>query len=455
MMNYKPQELNRTAGELIARRDWPALKDFLVGMPPPDAADLLERLPPEDGLPVFRLLPPDRAGEIFAALEPPAQEVLIRKMTDRRAREVILELYPDERTELFEELPANLVRKLVSLLPAEERKEALGLLGYPEDSVGRLMTPDYVALRPRWTAGEAFRHLRRYGSDAETLNVVYVTDETGRLIDDIPIRRLILADPGAKVESLMDGRFISIAAEADQEEAVKLMDRYDLAALPVVDRAGRLLGIVTIIDALDVAQEEFTEDVERRAAISPLGLSYSFASPGLLYRRRIIWLVILTLAGFFSAGVISVFEETLDRWIVLAFFIPILIGTGGNAGSQSATLVIRALALGDLTLEKWWAILKKELRVGILLGAALGVLVYFFGILWEGGAAMGLIIGWAMFSVVLWANLAGSVLPIILFKLRVDPAVVSSPLVTTAVDVTGLIIYFLIARVVIGAFQMV
>ena len=454
-MDYTPEQINSTAGELISRKDWSALKDFLVGTPPPDAADLLEGLEPEHALLVFRLLPRDRAGEVFAEFEPPAQEALIRKMADGRARAVILELSPDDRTEFFEDLPDSLVRKLVYLLPAGERKLALELLGYPEESVGRLMTPDYVALRPHWSVEESLRHLRRFGSDAETLNVVYVTDETGKLIDDIPIRRLILADPDRKVEELMDRTFISIAAEADQEEAVKLMDRYDLFALPVVDRTGALLGIVTAYDALNVAGEEFTEDVERRAAISPLGLRYSFASTGLLYRSRIIWLVILTLAGFFAAGVISVFEETLERWIVLAFFIPILIGTGGNTGSQSATLVIRALALGDLTLEKWWAVLKKELGVGLMLGAALGVLVYFFGIFWEEGTAMGLIIGLAMFSVVLWANLAGSVLPIILFKLRLDPAVVSSPLVTTAVDVTGLIIYFLIAQMVIGWFQMV
>lgn len=449
-MNDYREELNRVAGMLIARRDWNELQDFLVRINPPDAADLLERLPPENALLVFRLLPREQAGDVFAEMEPSAQEVLIRKMTDNRARSVILELSPDERTDLFQELPNFLVQKLVNLLPDEERKEALDLLGYPEDSVGRLMTPDYVALRPSWTVEEAFRHLRHYGKDAETLNVVYVTDETGKLIDDIPIRRLILADPGVKVESLMDRSFISIRAGADQEEAIRLMHRYDLVALPVVDREGCLLGIVTIDDVLEVVQEEFTEDVEKRAAITPLGLNYSQASPGVLFRKRIVWLLILTLAGFLSAKVISLFEGTLNDLIVLAFFIPILIGTGGNTGSQSATLIVRALALGDLTLEKWWEVMKKELRVGLLLGATLGVLVYFFGILWEGGMAMGLIIGLAMLAVVLWANLVGSVLPIILFRLKLDPAVVSSPLVTTTVDVTGLVLYFLIAKTIIG-----
>ncbi len=449
-MSDHREKISRSAEELIGRKDWNGLKDFLVRMDPPDAADLLERLAPENALLVFRLLPQDRAGDVFAELEPSAQESLIRKMTDSRARAVILELSPDERTDLFEELPGLLVQKLVYLLPDEERKEALDLLGYPEESVGRLMTPDYVALRPFWKVEEAFRHLRRFGSDAETLNVLYITDESGRLVDDIPIRRLILADPGQKVESLMDRSFISIGAEADQEEAVKVMGRYDLVALPVVDRSGALLGIVTIDDVLEVAREEFTEDMEKRAAISPLGLNYTLASSGVLFRKRIVWLAILTLAGFFSASVIAVFEETISRWIALAFFIPILIGTGGNTGSQSATLIVRALALGDLTLDKWWEVMKKELRVGIFLGLALGGLVCLFGIFWEGGAAMGLIIGLAMLAVVIWANLVGSVLPIILFRLRLDPAVVSSPLVTTMVDVTGLVIYFLIARTVIG-----
>ncbi|MDP8237346.1 MAG: magnesium transporter [Candidatus Erginobacter occultus] len=447
-MNDLPQSMIPRAEELIVRKDWNGLKDYLLRMEPPDAADLLERLEPENALLVFRLLPPDRAGEVFSELEPPAQEDLIRKMTATRARAVILELPPDERTEFFEDIPSFLVRKLVYLLPAGERKEALELLGYPEESVGRLMTPDYVALRPDWTVEESFRHLRRFGRDAETLNVLYVTDENGLLIDDIPIHRLILAEPDERVERLMDRTFFSLDAYADQEEAVRLMDRYDLAALPVVDRRGVLLGIVTIDDVLDVAQEEFTEDVERKSAITPLGLNYTLASSGVLYRKRIVWLVLLALTGFLSASVISAFEDTLSRWLALAFFIPILIGSGGNTGSQSATLIIRALALGDLTLDKWWGVLKKELRVGLFLGLTLGGILCLFGFFWVEGPAIGLIIGLSMVLVVLWANLVGSILPIILFKLRLDPAVVSSPLITTLVDATGLVIYFLIAQAV-------
>ena len=435
---------------LIVGRDWSGLKDCLLRMESPDAADLLERLGPENALLVFRLLPPEQAGDVFSELESHAREDLILKMTDTRARAVILELPPDERTELFEDLPSFLVRKLVRLLPDEDRKESLELLGYPEDSVGRLMTPDYVALRPGWTVEEAFGHLRRFGSDAETLNVVYVTDDSGRLIDDIPIRRLILADPEEQVESLMDRTFISIEATADQEEAVKLMERYDLVALPVVDGEGNLLGIVTIDDALDVVREELTEDYEKRAAIAPLRLNYANASPGLLYRKRIGWLLLLGLAGFLSAGVISFFEDTLARWISLAFFIPILIDSGGNTGSQSATLIVRALALGDLTLEKWWAVVKKELRVGLFLGGALGGLIALSGLFWPGGNSLGIIVGISMFFIVNWANLVGSLLPLLLFRLRLDPAVISSPLITTLVDASGLLIYFSIARLFLG-----
>ncbi len=430
---------------LIIRRDWSGLKDCLLQMESPDAADLLERLGPENALLVFRLLPPEQAGNVFAELEPPAREELIGKMTDHRARALILKLPPDERTELFEDLPGFLVRKLVRLLPEEDRKEALELLGYPEESVGRLMTPDYVTLRPGWTVEEAFGHLRRFGSDAETLNVLYVIDDSGRLIDDIPIRRLILADPEEQVESLMDRTFIFIDAIADQEEAVRLMERYDLVALPVVDRGGNLLGIVTIDDALEVVWAELTEDYEKRAAIAPLRLNYADAGPGLLYRKRIGWLLLLGLAGFLSAGVISFFEETLARWISLAFFIPILIDSGGNTGSQSATLIVRALALGDLTLEKWWSVLKKEFRVGLLLGGALGGLIAFSGLFWPGGDRLGLIVGISMFFIVNWANLVGSILPILLFRLRLDPAVISSPLITTLVDASGLLIYFTVA----------
>ncbi|MBW2988322.1 magnesium transporter, partial [Candidatus Woesearchaeota archaeon] len=321
----------------------------------------------------------------------------------------------------------------------------LKLLGYPEESVGRLMTPEYVAIRPGWTIAKALSHIRKFGKDAETINMVYVVDEDWHLLDDLPLRRLILASPKSRVSSLMDYRFVAISPYEDQERAVKLFEDHNLVALPVIDKDGVLLGIVTVDDIMDVLEDEVMEDIEKGVSILPLGINYSSASVWTLYKKRIVWLSLLAVAGFMSSNVIAAFEHTLATAVALAFFIPILIGSGGNTGSQSATLIVRAIATGDITLRKWFNVIKKELVVGLLLGVSLGTILGLWGSLWRGGWAVGFIVGLAMVAIVLWANLVGSLLPLILTKFNLDPAVVSSPLITTLVDATGLLIYFSIA----------
>jgi len=319
------------------------------------------------------------------------------------------------------------------------------LLGYPEDSVGRLMTPDFIAIYSHWTVSQSLKHVRKFGKDAETVNIVYVVDEQWHLLDDITLRKLVLANLTEKVENLMDMDFHSISAAEDQEEAVNIMKKYNLIVLPVVDSQNILLGVITIDDVIDVYEDEVTEDIHKGASVIPFELNYTTSSTFSLFRKRIIWLSLLAIAGFLSSSVISSFEGTLGKIVVLAFFIPVLIGAGGNTGTQSATLIIRALVTGDLTPKKWFSVIKKELFVGLLLGIALGTILYIWSYFWQGEKMLSLVIGLSVVLIAVWANLIGSLLPIILRRLRLDPAVVSSPLISTIMDTSGLFIYFSIA----------
>ncbi len=434
--------------EVLENKDWKTLKAALAEVTPQDIAEVITSLEPKDAVLVFRLIPKDKATDVFSELEPSQQELILTRIADREIKALIEELSPDDRTALFEDLPGRLTQKLLNLLPPEERKESLELLGYPEDSVGRLMTPDYVAVRPDWTIERAFRHIRKYGRDAETINMVYVVDEKWKLQDDIPIRRFILAELDQRVRDIMDNEFIAIQATEDQEEAYKIIKKYDLNVLPVTDDEGTLIGIVTVDDILDVVEEEVDEDFQKTSAIAPFEESYAMASTFKLYRKRIGWLMILLITDFFSSSIIAHFEYALKAVIALAFFIPVLIDSGGNIAAQSSTLIIRALATGDLTIRKWFSVIKKELLVGMMIGLTLGIVLYLRGFFWRGGPTIGMVVGMAMVGITLWSNLLGSLLPIVLTKFRLDPAVISSPLLTTVVDSTGLIIYFTLAKIV-------
>jgi magnesium transporter len=440
------RELSRSEiQELIGQKKWREVKRMISAYPAPDIADLCESLDEQDMFIVLRLLARQLAADVFDELEPNRQMSLLEQMRSAHVRAIISELPPDERTDLFEELPGEMTRKLLNLLPPEIRKESLKLLGYPKDSVGRLMTPHYVAIRPQWTVERTLEHIRQYGHNAETIDIVYVIDEKWHLIDAIPLRKLILTDPQQKIESLMNQEFVMVSAFEDQEKAIKVIERYNLVALPVVDSENVLVGIVTVDDILDVLKDEVTEDIQKGASVVPLGMSYSAASVWPLYRSRIPWLLILTIITLLSVGIIAAFEEMLYRIVALAFFIPLVIHTGGKAGTQSATLVVRAIATGDLTLRKWFNVIRKELSIGLLLGGTLGIILYLASFLWLRDPIISLVVSMTVIANVSWATLAGSLLPIILTKLRLDPAVISSPLITTLVDIIGVLVYFSIA----------
>jgi magnesium transporter len=435
--------------EQIQRADWAGVRRELSVWPPPDIAEMLLELSSPERILVFRALPRSTSAEVFAWLDGRDRDDLLQELSHEETRHLLANLQPDDRTMLLEELPGQVTQRLLNLLSPEDLQEARQLLGYPEDSVGRLMTPNYVAIRPNWTVEHALAHIRAKGRDSETINVVYIVDDTWKLIDALDLRRLILANPNETVQQIMDYTVTSIPAFDDREEAVRMMQRYSLSVLPVVDSDGILLGIVTVDDVLDVAQEEATEDFHKVGGVSPLHTSYRQASIYELFSKRIGWLLVLVLVNLASSGIIASFEGTLQATLTLAFFIPLLIDSGGNVGSQAATLMIRALATGDIDLEQWGKTLLRELGVGLLLGIVMGGAGWLLGI-WRGGYEIGLIVGLSMLCLIVVANLVGFALPYLLTLFRLDPAVASSPLITTVSDALGLFIYFSIAKAFLG-----
>lgn len=436
--------------ELIDQRRWQELKNAVASWPPPEIADLLLDVDKRDRAILFRALPRDLSSEVFSYLEDDQRDELLLDLTDQEMRRLLADLSPDDRTELLEELPAKATMRALNLLSQEDLKEARRLLGYPEDSVGRQMTPDFVAVKTHWTVAEALAHIRKFGKDSETIYRVYVTDNSGKLLDDILLRSIILADENELIENLMDHNFVSLSAFDDQEEAVRKLERYDLFAMPVVDSKGVLLGIVTFDDIFDIYKEEATEDFQKISGINPVDQSYLSASVGKLFIKRFPWLLALLFANFITAAVISNFHYVLASVVVLASFIPLLIGTAGNSGTQSATLIIRSLATGDVEIRDWAIVLGKEVLVGLLLGVALGVFAYLRGLL-EGpaGVTIALVISLSMLITIIWANIIGGLLPIVLAKFKLDPAVISSPFIATLIDVSGILIYFTIALAIL------
>lgn len=430
--------------QLIEEKNLSELRSMIIVYPIPDIADLLMELDKPKRVVLFRLLPRPLSSEVFAYLKTEEQNGLLKALNDEETRNLLTYLRPDDRTNLFEELPGRMTQKLLNLLSSEDLKSVRQLLGYPEKSVGRLMTPDYVAIRPSWTVGQAIEHIRQKGRNSETVSFIYIVDETWKLLDVISLQKLILANPEQKVESMMDYTFISLLAFDDREEAVRMMQRYDVWALPVVDSEGVLLGVVTFDDVMDVAEEEATEDFHKGAAVTPLRTSYQETSPWELYKKRIVWLFALVVFNLLTIKILASFEEILSTAIALTFFIPLLIGTGGNTGTQSATLMVRALATDDIELNQWWKTFLKEISVGTALGITMGIAGLALGF-FKGGIEIAMVIGFTMLAIVLVANFIGFSLPFLLTKLKLDPAVASNPLISSIVDATGLLIYFAIA----------
>jgi magnesium transporter len=443
---------------LIAERKLSILKEILSDWTPADIADLIVELQENEQVIVFRLLPIELATDTFEQLEFDIQLDLLKAMGKGEVAALLNDMSPDDRTALLEELPGSAAKQLLQLLSTEERIIARTLLGYPENSVGRLMTPDYIAIKPVWTIEKTLKYIRENAEDSETLNIVYVIDDNNKLLDDIKIKEFILASPDKKVTDLMDENYVALNVTDDQEEAVEAFKKYDRIALPVIDKFGVLIGIVTVDDVLDVAEEEATEDIHKLAAVEALEEPYPTIPLLEMVKKRVVWLTILFLAQILTAIVMGYFESEISKAIVLSIFIPLIISSGGNSGSQAATLVIRAMAVGEITLSDWWRIMQREIFSGLMIGLILGLLGFLqVAFLANFSAAinvhwvlLGITISLSIIGIVLWGTLSGSMLPFILKRLGADPATSSAPLVTTIVDIAGLIIYFTVAIVILG-----
>jgi len=450
----------RPADELAAvlkTRDYSRLRDMVRNRPANALAELLADLPSDEQAVLFRLLPRKDAAATFEYLEQDAREALLKTLSKEDVAALLNDMAPDDRTEFLEELPAAVTREMLTLLTPGERAIAVTLLGYPEGSIGRLMTPDYVAVREGWTIQAVLDYVRTHGQDSETLNVLYVIDEGGTLVDDIRIREVLLADPAKRVADLMDRRFVALKATDDQATAVALFRQHDRSALPVTDTAGALIGIVTVDDVLDVAEAEATADIQRIGGSEALDAPYMEVAFTSMVRKRAGWLTALFLGEMLTATAMGFFEAEISRAVVLALFVPLIISSGGNSGSQASTLVIRALALGEITMRDWWKIMRREMGAGLALGTILGAIGFARIAVWSAfsdlyGPHWGLVaitVAFALIGIVLWGTLVGSLLPLGLRRLGFDPATSSAPFVATLVDVTGLIIYFSVAIVVL------
>jgi len=447
---------------LIEARNFGALREVFREWPPADVAEVILDLPEDEQVIIFRVLPHTLAADVFEYLDFDAQQKLLHAMAHEQVVAILNEMSPDDRTAFLEELPSAAARQLIRLLTPEERRIAQSLLGYPEDSVGRLMTPDFIAVKEDWTVQQVLDYIREHGRDSETLNVIYVVDERGKVIDDIRMREFLLRPLGSAVRDMMEKVFVTLNATGSQQDALNVFRKYDRTALPVVDSSGVLVGIVTIDDMLDVAEQEATEDIQKFGGMEALDEPYMRIPLWRMVRKRAGWLVILFLGETLTATAMANYQAELAKALVLALFLPLIISSGGNSGSQASTLMIRAMALGEVTLRDWWQVMRRELQAGLFLGAILGAI----GVVRVGAWAIvgeqylhqqpygahwplvALTVGIALVGVVLWGTLSGSMLPFILRRVGADPAASSAPFVATLVDVTGLIIYFSIALVI-------
>jgi magnesium transporter len=442
---------------VVHERDFARLRDMVRNRPPSDLAAAFADLSLEDQVVTFRVLPRKLAAETFEYLSRDQQQALVKAMAQEDVAAILNNMAPDDRTTFLEELPAAATQQLLTLLTPEERATAVTLLGYPENSIGRLMTPDYIAVREDWTIQQVLDYVREHGQDSETLNVIYVVDDRGLLIDDIRMREFLLTSPSNRVADLMDRRFVALSASNDQNTAVTIFRREDRLALPVTDSAGVLIGIVTIDDVLDVAEAEATKEMQRVGGSEALDEPYMQIAFPRMIQKRAGWLTALFLGEMLTATAMGAFEREIERAVVLALFVPLIISSGGNSGSQASTLVIRAIALGEVTLRDWWRVARREIGAGLALGSILGLIGFMRITIWSTFSTIygphwllvALTVGLALIGVVLWGTLIGSLLPLLLRRLGFDPATSSAPFVATLVDVTGLVIYFSVGIVVL------
>ena len=426
---------------------------------PADIAERLSELHADERLLAFLKVPKEYKAEVFSHLDPSFQEETIRRIGSEEVSEILNAMTPDDRTALFEDFPDELIKYSINHLNHQERRIALKLLGYDVNSIARLMTPYYIQIRKEWSVKRCLEQIKRVGKKVETMNHLYVVDEKNRLIDDLTIGSLLLADEDTLVSELTDNQFVAITTTTSKEDAVTYFEKYDRSALPIVTEAGVLVGIVTIDDILDQIEQQNTEDIQKFGGLEALDVSYTQTSIFEMVKKRGFWLIVLFFSEMLTASAMGHFEDEIAKAVVLALFVPLIISSGGNTGSQAATLIIRAMALQEVGLKDWWYVMKKEIITGTLLGTILGAIGFLRIGIWH---SIGLIdygphwlfvgfsIGVSLILVVLWGTISGSMVPFILKRMNLDPATSSAPFVATLVDVTGLIIYFSVAGLLLA-----
>ncbi len=443
---------------MIEARNFGALREVFREWPPADVAEVILDLPEDEQVIIFRVLPAALAADVFEYLDFDAQQTLLRAMAHEQVVAILNEMSPDDRTALLEEMPSAAARQLIQLLTPEERRVATALLGYPEGSVGRLMTPDFIAVKEDWSVQQVLNYIREHGRDRETLNVIYVVDDRSKLIDDLRIREVLLRPLTAKVSEIRNDTFAALKVNDSQEAALNVFRKYDRVALPVVDSNGVLVGIVTSDDMLDVAEAEATEDIQKLGGMEALDEPYTTIPFFRMLKKRATWLVLLFLGEMLTATAMQGYNSEIEKAAILAMFLPLIISSGGNSGSQATTLVIRAMALGELRLVDWFRVVRKELLSGLSLGLILGTIGIFRISLWQYlhifdygpyHWLVAITVGVALVGVVLWGTLSGALLPFLLRRCGLDPAASSAPFVATLVDVTGLVIYFNVALLIL------
>ncbi len=434
---------------LIEKGEWDGIIEAVMEFHPQEISELLQELDNDNIVKFFKKLPASVGSQVFPYLDKSIQIELLKRLPKVRLKNIFLEMSPDDRTEVLEDINKDLRSYILKLLPRDEFIESRKLLSYPEDSIGRLMTPEFIAIKQDWTVSKALSHIRKYGKEKETISTIYIIDENWNLIDDIKLQDLILASPNKKIKSLLDYEYIALSAYDDQEKSVEEMKKYDLTVMPVVDN-GCLVGIITVDDIMDVAEEEATEDIHKQFAVAPIEDSYSDVSVFNLFRKRIIWLVILLIwSSTISASIISFFQDTLSKVITLSFFLTVIVGSGGNIGTQASALMVRALAIGDVEISDWVKLFIREIFIGILLGAVLAAILYLRTYVEPSTRNVSIVVGLSLIAVSVWSNIIGTLLPIFLKKIKLDPAIVSSPLLSSLLDSTGLTIYFSIAKLIL------
>ncbi|MBW3519586.1 magnesium transporter [Flavobacterium sp. NKUCC04_CG] len=428
--------------------------NYSIDVHPADIAEKLSHLKKRDRDLAFLKLNSEQKASVFSLLDFDIQTQIVKSLAQEDYAEVLNNLEPDDRTELFENIPDELIKYSINLLNDKEKQIALDLIGYKEDSIARLMTPLYIQTKENKTVAEVLQHIKKYGKKAETLNYIYVINDNNVLIDDLKIGELLMAEPETKISELIDRSFAAIITTTPMEEAFDIFEKYDRSALPIITENGVLVGIVTFDDILDRIKDRDTEDIQKFGGLEELNMSYTKTPLLELVKKRAGWLVVLFLGEMLTASAMSHYDGEIEKAVVLALFVPLIISSGGNSGSQAASLIIRAMALGDLKLSDWWYVMKKEIASGLMLGGILGAIGFIRIMIWQEAGIydygefwlyVALSVSCSLLLIVLWGTISGSIIPFVLRKFKMDPATASAPFVATLVDVSGLIIYFTIA----------